>query len=142
MHEFFKHPLKVGVGIVAMIPHLFDEGEDDGTPPSRFFSTNKHPILRAQLRWADGIFGEVIVPLDPAIFKAGFKVRPLGDGIFEGLSQCAFGQDMTMFLKVFEEVLEVTVDSSKEYLAGSFSKIRSSTTVFQPSFKAVDFADL
>lgn len=142
VHEFVKHPLKVGKGIVAVAAHLLNEGEDDGTPPSRFFSTNKHPILRAQLRWTDGIFGEVIVPLDPAIFKAGFKVRPLVDGIFEGLAQCAFGKDTVVFLKVFEEFLEVTVDSPKEYLARSFSKFRSSTAVFQPSFKAVNFADL
>ena len=109
VHEFFKHPLKVGKGIVAVAAHLLNEGEDDGTPPSRFFSTNKHPILRAQLRWTDGIFGEVIVPLDPAIFKAGFKVRPLVAGVLQRLAQGAFGQDTAVGFEMLEEFGEVVV---------------------------------
>ena len=40
VHEFFKHPLKVGEGIVPVVPNLLNEGEDDGTPPARLFVTD------------------------------------------------------------------------------------------------------
>ena len=138
MHELVEDPFKVGKGIVAVVPHLFDKGVDHRTPPASLLSTNKHPILRAQLRRADGVFGEIVVPLNPPILKAGFKVGPLVGGVFEGLTQGALGKDATMFGEMAEEFFEVAVGPTKKDLACPLSNVRPSPAVFEPGFNSVD----
>ena len=47
----------------------------------------------AELGGADGVFGEVVVPLDLAVVEAGFEMRPLVGGVGEGLAKRTFGRD-------------------------------------------------
>ena len=44
VHEFFKNPFEVGVGVELVTTDLLDEGVDDRTPPTGFFATNEHPV--------------------------------------------------------------------------------------------------
>jgi hypothetical protein len=81
VHEFFKNPFEVGVGVELVTTDLLDEGVDDRTPPTGFFATNEHPVLRAEFCGTDGSFGVVVVKLDLAVEEARFKVRPLVAGV-------------------------------------------------------------
>ena len=46
------------------------------------------------------VLGEVVVPLNPSILKAGFKVGPLVEAVFEGLAQRSYGLPGTLILGV------------------------------------------
>ena len=64
-----------------MTPYLFDHGVDYCAAPAGFVSSDKEPVLCAQLRWANGVFGEVVVELELAVVEAGFKVWQLVAGV-------------------------------------------------------------
>ena len=111
VHECFKDPLEVGVGVEAVAADLFDEGVDDGTAPAGFFVSNEHPVFHAGFCGADCSFGEIVIELDLPVEEAGFEVLPLLQGIAQRFPQVALGKDAAWsgFVKVGEEFGEVVV---------------------------------
>lgn len=102
MHEFIENPFKVGVGIIPVAADLLDEGVDDGAAPAGVLAADKHPVLHSELGRTNRPFGEVIIELDLAVFKARLKVRPLVAGILQRFAQVALGQDSAMGFKMLE----------------------------------------
>lgn len=116
MHEFSKDPFEVGIGIEAVAADLFDEGVDDGTAPTGFFTPDKHPIIHADLSGTNGVnsgcSSAPSIELDLPVEEAGFEVFPLVAGVAERFPEVALGKDVAFFVKVGEEFGEVLVGSS------------------------------
>lgn len=142
MHEFFKHPFKIGVRVQVVAADLLDEGVDDGTAPAGFFSSYKCPVFRTQLGRADGSFGVVVIKLNLSIVEAGFKVLPLVEGVAEGLPQFAFGKNSTGFLEVLEEFLKVLVVAAGLFPASLLAFERGEAFCFEPTLDGVNFSHL
>ena len=142
VHEFFKDPFEVGVGVELVTTDLLDEGVDDGAAPAGFFATNEHPVLRAEFCGTDGSFGVVVIKLDLAVEEARFKVRPLVTGVRERFPKLAFGKDSAVFFEMVEEFSEMVVVSAGFEPAGTLPIQGGGFLFLQAFFDAVDFADL
>jgi hypothetical protein len=118
MHELFEDPFKVGEGIEAMTTHLLDEGVDDSAAPASAFVADEHPVLHSEFGRANRSFGVVVIELDLAVHKAGFKVLPLVDGIVQRFAQGAFGQDSSCVFEMLDEFLEMIVNPSRSRKQG------------------------
>ena len=57
------------MGIKAPPPAAFDERVEDRPALARTGVTDKEPVLLADRRRADGVFHEVVVDLDSAVFQ-------------------------------------------------------------------------
>lgn len=111
MHEFFKHPLEVGIRICATAADLFNEGVNHGTAPTGVFATDEHPVFVPELGGANRIFYGVIIEVDMAVFKACCELGPLGLGIVECFSQGAPWGDAVAKNEVFGDSNKVLVDA-------------------------------
>ena len=111
MHEFFKHPLEVSVGICATASDLFNEGVDDGTSPAGVFADNKHPVLVSELGGTYRVFHGVVVNFELSVFKTRGELRPLVLSIMERLTQGALGGDAAAQDEVLGESNEMLVNA-------------------------------
>ena len=122
MHEFFKHPLEVGVGICATASNLFNEGVDDGTAPAGVFAANKHPVLVSELGGTYRVFHGVVVKFELPIFKTRGELRPLVLSIMERLTQGALGGDAAAQDEVLGDSNEMLVNAKRPSSPCSFSE--------------------
>ena len=141
VHEFFKDPFKIGMGIEAVAADLFDEGVDDGTSPAGFFAAYKHPIIHADLGRTNGVFGEVVVELDLPVEETGFEVLPLVAGVAERFPKVALGKDLAFFVKVGEEFFKMVVGSTGFDPTGFLSLKWSGSLSSEFGFDPVNPAD-
>lgn len=74
--QFGQHIAQVSVRIQTTPAAAFDEGVEDGAAFSGLGLAEEQPILFAQGRGPDGIFHEVIVDLDAAVFEVNAQLRP------------------------------------------------------------------
>ena len=141
VHEFFKDPFKIGMGIEAVAADLFDEGVDDGTSPAGFFAAYKHPIIHTDLGRTNGVFGEVVVELDLPVEETGFEVLPLVAGVAERFPKVALGKDLAFFVKVGEEFFKMVVGSTGFDPTGFLSLKWSGSLSSEFGFDPVNPAD-
>ena len=92
-----------------MTTHLLDHGVNYRTAPSGFVAADKHPVLGAQLRRTNGVFGVVVVELDLAVVEAGFEVWELVVGVVQRFPKLAFGKDTAFGPEMVNEFFEMTV---------------------------------
>ena len=84
--------VEVGLGVEAAATGAFDEGVVDGGGFAGFGIADEEIVLFADGAGSDGVFDEVVVEFDPAVFQIAGEAVPLAEGIVEGLAKGAFGQ--------------------------------------------------
>ena len=141
MHQFLKHPLEVGERIGTVAAHLFDEGIDDRAAPAGVLPADEHPVLVTEFGRTDGVFGEVVVPLDPAVHEAGFEVWRLFDGVVERLVKAAAGRDSAEADHPPHEFAEMVEGFSGFEPAGALALERTGTFFPEAGLNLVDGAD-
>ena len=142
MHQLAEDPLEVGEGILAVTPDLLDEGVNHRTAPAGLVVADEHPVLHAELGRADGVFGEVVVPLDLPVEEARLEVGPLAGGIGEGFAEQAAGRDLPPLPDVSDEAGETVVVPPRLEPADFLPLQRAGALFAESLFNPVDAGDL
>jgi hypothetical protein len=121
---------------------LLDEGVNHRTAPAGLVVADEHPVLHAELGRADGVFGEVVVPLDLPVEEARLEVGPLAGGIGEGFAEQAAGRDLPPLPEVSDEAGETVVVPPRLEPAGFLPLQRAGTLLAKPLFDPVNAGDL
>jgi hypothetical protein len=123
VHELAEDTLEVGEGVLAVTADLLDEGVDHRTAPAGFLVSDEHPVLSAELGGADGVFGEVVVELDPPVEEAGFKVGQLLDGVAQRFEEPVGRGEATEPDHASPQFAKVVVESSGLEQAGALQAL-------------------
>ena len=84
--------VKVGEGGEAAAAGAGDEGVEDGGSFPGFGIADEQVVFLADGAGADGVFDEVVVEFDPAVFQITGEALSLAEGVGEGLAKLAFGE--------------------------------------------------
>ena len=87
-----EHVAQVGVRIDAAAAATLDNGVEDGAALAGIGIAQEQPVLLTESGRPDGVFHEVVVYLDSAIFEINAKQRPIGESIIDGLAKIAARQ--------------------------------------------------
>lgn len=84
--------VEVGEGVEAAAAGAGDEGVEDGGGFPGFGVADEQVVFLPDGAGADGVFDEVVVQFDPAVFQITGEAVPLAEGVGEGLAKLAFGK--------------------------------------------------
>lgn len=85
-----KHVGEVGLGVYARKPAVFDQGEHQCGSRAGVFMTDEQPVLRSQLKWAQGVFGQVVVDARRSVVKTGPQFLIAFEHVIHGCRQRRF----------------------------------------------------
>ena len=83
---------QVGVGIDAAAAATLDNSVEDGAALAGVGIAEKQPVLFSESGRPDGVFHQVIIDLDSAIFEIDAKQGPVGERVIDGLAKSAARQ--------------------------------------------------
>ena len=87
-----EHVAQVGVGIDAAAAATLDDGLKDGAAVTGIGIAQEQPVLFPKSGGPNGVFHEIVVYLDSAIFEIDAKQRPVGERIVDGLAKALRGR--------------------------------------------------
>ena len=90
--ELGEHVAQVGVGIDAAATATLDNGVKDGAALAGIGIAQAQPVLLSKSGRPNGVFHEVVVDLNSAIFEVDTKQRPVGERVIDGLAKGAARQ--------------------------------------------------
>src|SRR5580658_520277 len=82
-----KDVAQIGVWIDASAAAGLDNGVDDCSALTGSGFSDEEPVLLADGGGANGVFDQVVIDLQPAIFQKHGQCGPLAQGIVDGLAQ-------------------------------------------------------
>src|SRR5580658_1345355 len=133
---------EIGVWINASAAAGFDNGVDDCSALTGSRFSNEEPVLLADGGGANGVFDQVVVDLQPAIFQKDGQCGPLAQGIVNGLAQETLGQVAMAGAKADESALESQHDWTAVTGSNGGAQLRSSLLFPQCRFDLIELLDL
>src|SRR5580658_8628636 len=105
-----QHVFEVSVGIDVAPPAAFDEGVDDGASLTGSGFSDKEPVLFSHGGGPNGVFDQVVVDLQTAIFQKEREGGPLAQSIIDGLAHQALRQMPSTGFETQEGALQTLDD--------------------------------
>ena len=116
--NLLKDPGEVGVGVAVEAADVLDDGVEDGTLFATLRTSEEQPVFCAELGRADGVFYQVVVDLDLAVFNPCLHVGKLAVGVGQRFPEGAAGKCAVV---------------EQEVLDGFFQEVEDGAAVFPPS---------
>ncbi len=91
-----EHVPEIGERVEDTPPATFDDGVDDRAAHAGLGLADEEPVLLADGGRADGVFDEIVVDLQAAIFEEEEQRGPLVQGVVDGLAHEAAGQEVPL----------------------------------------------
>ena len=133
---------EVFFGVDAEAAAVLDDGVEYCAFFSGFFSTDEQPVFSPKFAGADGVFYEIITDLDAPVAEVGLEVGPLVEGVAEGFSELAFGQDAAPPGQCIDEFFEALMDGAALGGSDSFSHCGAGFGFAQAFFDVVEVGEL
>ena len=83
---------QVGLGVDPGAVAVADQGIKQSSAFAAFRIAHEQPVLLADRAWADGVFDQIVVDLDPPVLEEHKKFVPLAEGVGDGFPGEALGQ--------------------------------------------------
>ena len=101
---------EVFLGVDAQATTVFHDGVEDGAFLTGHLIADEQPVFCTKFGRTNRVFHEVVANFYPSVAKIGFELGPLVDGVADGFSEFAFGQDGGPEGEFVDGFLEPTMD--------------------------------
>lgn len=139
--EAFEDVGEVGLGVVTVAAGAFDEGVDDGAALAGGLAAHEEPVLFADGGGPDAVLDPVVVDLKTAVLDVDVEPFPDGEGVVDGTTKFALGQDLRVLAQGDELGFEDLQEGHGVFAADAFPLCGIGLCFPKPGFDLIELLD-